>query len=402
MADDALVDALNRSTEAAQKLCEISEKKNADPLDKEQTKRAMDDVTEIDAKRDKLLQKEVSDQLALKMQEMKDANVEKGESGLTAEEQKYDDAYDSWFRKDEQGITAEQRQTLDQKSTSLLETTDADRAGRLIAPQLWRTILKQLVESSPLRSVISIRTTSGNSMRFVTLSAKPSPTWVAEGGTATKGVPSYSEKTITLGKEVLIVPITNEMLADSAFNITAEIRDVVNEQFSDYLNRAYWSGTGTNEPVGMQSNITTGITTASATTISADELLSLQGSLKRGYNAVWMMNRATMTFLRMSLKDGNGNYLLQPLNTSQQNTLLGNRVIDNPHMDTVAAGKKVIVYGDFNRAYTALDKRSGLTTLRDPYTRKAQDIVEFSFTLRAGGDMIMPEALTSLVMKATT
>ena len=78
--------------------------------------------------------------------------------------------------------------------------------------------------------------------------------------------------------------------------------------------------------------------------------------------------------------------------------LLGDPVVEMPDMpDTQTAGTKVIVYGDMREGYQIVD-RLGLTVIRDEITTKGA--VKFWFRKRTGGDVLQPEALKVLKIKA--
>ena len=82
-----------------------------------------------------------------------------------------------------------------------------------------------------------------------------------------------------------------------------------------------------------------GVTAASATAITADELISLVYALKSPYrrNAKFLMNDATISLIR-KLKDNNGAYLWQPsIQAGEPDRLLGYAIYTSPYVPTVAA-----------------------------------------------------------------
>lgn len=92
------------------------------------------------------------------------------------------------------------------------------------------------------------------------------------------------------------------------------------------------------------------VTAASATAITADELMDVQDAIPDVYqaNACWIMNKATRKAIR-KLKDGEGNYLLvKDFSQRGSYTLLGMPVFLTENMDAPAAGKTVILYGDMS------------------------------------------------------
>ena len=99
----------------------------------------------------------------------------------------------------------------------------------------------------------------------------------------------------------------------------------------------------------------TGVTAASATAITADELIDLFYSLKAPYrrNAVWVLNDSTIKAIR-KLKDNQGQYLWQPSPTAgAPDLLLGKPVRTSAYMPAIAADAKTVAFGDFSYYWIA-------------------------------------------------
>ena len=73
--------------------------------------------------------------------------------------------------------------------------------------------------------------------------------------------------------------------------------------------------------------------------------------------------------------------------------ILGKEFTFAADMPAVVTGNLALAYGDFEEAYTIVD-RLGIRTLRDPYTSKP--FVQFYTTKRVGGDITTFEALKLL------
>jgi HK97 family phage major capsid protein len=102
--------------------------------------------------------------------------------------------------------------------------------------------------------------------------------------------------------------------------------------------------------------------------------------------------RRTTFGTALTLK-GSDNYFFSPvlLASGQASlTLLGKPVIFMDDMAAEGAGNLAVVYADFSRAYTIVD-RVGLQILRDPYTNKG--FVTYYTTKRTGGDVTSFDAI---------
>jgi HK97 family phage major capsid protein len=64
-------------------------------------------------------------------------------------------------------------------------------------------------------------------------------------------------------------------------------------------------------------------------------------------------------------------------------------------MPDIAANAFPVIFADFRRGYIIGD-RLGMTMLRDPYSKKREGKVEFTFTKRFAGGVVLAEAFKKL------
>lgn len=125
-------------------------------------------------------------------------------------------------------------------------------------------------------------------------------------------------------------------------------------------------GTGSVQGLGGATNVSTA---ASATAITADEVISLQGTVKDVFQdkAIWIMSPKTRDALRL-LKDGVDRYLLNDdISAPFGKTLLGKPVYVSDNMDDIATGNKVIYYGDMSGLATKFSEELHVEVLRELY-----------------------------------
>ena len=126
---------------------------------------------------------------------------------------------------------------------------------------------------------------------------------------------------------------------------------------------------GTSGKVEGLSTLTNGITTASASAITADEVVRLHDSIKDEFqqNAIWIMSPATRTALRL-LKGQTGYYLLNDdISTPFGVSLLGKPVYVSDNMPDIATGEPVIYYGDMRGLATKFNEEISIEVLRERY-----------------------------------
>jgi len=150
-----------------------------------------------------------------------------------------------------------------------------------------------------------------------------------------------------------------ELDMDSIFSMEALLGDLLGERLARIANSQLTTGTGSSAPNGIVTGSALGKTSASATAITADEIIDLLHSVDPAYRtspkAGFMFNDATLAVIR-KLKDGDGNYLWQMGNVQQgvPGTLLGYRYFINQAMASIpasASASKVMLFGDLGKYY---------------------------------------------------
>ena len=124
--------------------------------------------------------------------------------------------------------------------------------------------------------------------------------------------------------------------------------------------------------------------TASAGSITTDELVDLRALLKAGHrgNAYFAYNRNTESVIR-KLVDGQGNYIWQPVySAGEPDQLLGQRTVIMEDMDDVATGNIAVMLADFRDCYLVVD-RLGMSVLEDRFSDKPY--IGFYTRKRVGG-----------------
>lgn len=283
----------------------------------------------------------------------------------------------------------------------LSEGVQAD-GGYLVPEEFERQIVTGLDEANVVRSLAKVITTSAE--RKIPVAATHSTAqWTAENGAYTESGPTFDQKTIDAFKLTDLVKVSIELLQDSMFDLESYIAGEFARAFGIAEEEAFCVGTGTGQPTGIftANGGTVGVTAASATAITADELINLIYSLKSPYrrNAKFLMNDATVSMIR-KLKDKNDAYLWQPsLQAGEPDKLLGYDLYTSPYVPVAASGALTVAFGDFKNYWIA--DRSGRTVqrLNELYSTNGQ--VGFVATERVDGKVILPEGIQLLKMKTS-
>lgn len=164
-----------------------------------------------------------------------------------------------------------------------------------------------------------------------------------------------------------LTKISRTLINNVDFDIVGFVVDEMAEQIARFIEGELLNGTASK--VAGLSTLTNGITTASASAITADEVVKLHDCIKDRFqqNAIWIMSPATRTALRL-LKDSMGRYLLNDdVSTPFGTSLLGKPVFVSDNMPDIATGKKVIFYGDMKGLATKFNEDINVEVLRERY-----------------------------------
>lgn len=287
---------------------------------------------------------------------------------------------------------------------ALQEGTDSE-GGYLVPDEFEKTLVEALEEENVFRTLAHVIKTSSGDRKIPVVASKGTASWVDEEGAYTESDDAFSQVSIGAYKLGTMIKVSEELLADSVFDLEAYISKEFARRIGAREEESFFNGDGKGKPLGIlaaKDGAEVGVTAASATAITADEVIDLFYSLKAPYrkNAVWVLNDATVKQIR-KLKDSTGQYLWQPsLVAGTPDTILGRPVKTSAFMPTAAAGAKTIAFGDFKYYWIADRQGRTFKKLSELYAANGQ--VGFMGTQRVDGKLILPEAIKVLQMKVGT
>ena len=275
--------------------------------------------------------------------------------------------------------------------------------GYLVPDEYERTLVEALEEENIFRSLAHIIRTASGERKIPVVSSKGTASWIEEGGAFPESNDTFGQVTLGSFKLGTTIKISEELLNDSVFDLENYIAREFARRIGNKEEEAFFTGDGSGKPLGLladKGGAEVGVTAASATAITADELLDLYFSLLSPYRkkATWVVNDSTIKAIR-KLKDNNGQYLWQPgLIANAPDTILGRPVKTSAFMPSIAAGAKSIIFGDFNYYWIADRQGRTFKRLNELFATTGQ--VGFLASQRVDGRLILPEALKVLKQKA--
>ena len=286
---------------------------------------------------------------------------------------------------------------------ALEEGTDSE-GGYLVPDEYERTLVEALEEENVFRQMAKVIRTSSGDRKIPVVATKGTASWIDEEGAYTESDDSFGQVSIGAYKVGTMIKVSEELLNDSVFDLESYIAKEFARRIGAKEEEAFFTGDGSGKPLGVLAatgGAETGVTAASSTAVTADELMDLFYSLKSPYRkkAVWVLNDSTIKAVR-KLKDSTGQYLWQPsLVAGTPDTLLGRPVKTSAYMPVIAAGAKTIAFGDFSYYWIADRQGRSFKRLNELYAANGQ--VGFLGSQRVDGKRVLSEAVKVLAQKAS-
>lgn len=289
--------------------------------------------------------------------------------------------------------------------TNALQIGTDSEGGYLVPDEYERTLVEALEEENIFRQMAKVIKTSSGDRKIPVVASKGTASWIDEEGAYPESDDSFGQVSIGAYKLGTMIKVSEELLNDSVFDLQSYISREFARRIGAKEEEAFFTGDGKGKPLGVLAatgGAETGVTAASATAVTADELMDLYYSLKSPYRkkSVWVLNDSTIKAIR-KLKDNNGQYLWQPsLTAGAPDTILGRPIRTSAYMPAIAAGAKTIAFGDFSYYWIADRQGRSFKRLNELFAATGQ--VGFLVSQRVDGKMILAEAVKVLVQKAAS
>ena len=241
--------------------------------------------------------------------------------------------------------------------------------GAIVPATIANKIIKRVVEISPIFASATRYMVKGTlSIPYYDETANAITVQYAdEFTTAESKVGKMASISLTGFLARALVKLSKSLQNNSQFDVVSFVIEDMAFQFASFIDGELINGT-----VGKVTGLSTATqtkTTASATALTADELIDVQELVPDVYqaNAMWVMSKATRTYIR-KLKDGQGNYLLQKdSNAKWGYTLFGKDVFVSAKCNDIAATKRTVFYGDFTGLAVKISEDINIQVLMEKY-----------------------------------
>ena len=263
----------------------------------------------------------------------------------TAVDHKTDD--ETLFR---QLVSGEIRSFESTRSEQRDMTKGVNSAGGFSVPQtMYDRIWDKLEEESMVirAGATVINTSSGEDILIPKVTTNPSASLIGEGSAITEAQGVLAQVNLGAYKFAILTQASQELLSDSAFDIASFVTRIGGQAVVRALGAEFSNGSGSSRPKGIAQAATSFGTSATATTITAANLIEVWSTLPQAYknsDTAWLMSSSAVKLVR-SLVDSNGQYLWQPgLQAELPANLLGYPVWVDDNLDAATSGKRAVVF----------------------------------------------------------
>lgn len=278
--------------------------------------------------------------------------------------------------------------------------TDTE-GGFLVPDEFEKKLISALEEENVFRPLATKIQTASGDRKIPVITQKGEATWMEEEEAYTLSDDAFGQIALSAYKVGTAIKISEELLNDSVFDLPSYIAKEFARRIGTKEEEAFLIGDGKGKPTGIfaaTGGAENGATTTGAA-ITFDDVIELFYSLKSPYRkkAVWVLNEQTVKALR-KIKDNTGNFIWQPsVSAGLPDTILNRPYVTSVYAPTIAAGAKVIAFGDYSYYWVADRQGRSLKRLNELFAMNGQ--VGFLASQRVDGKLILPEAVKTLTIK---
>lgn len=286
-----------------------------------------------------------------------------------------------------------------QKLQVLVEGTPA-LGGYLVPEEFANMIVEDIRDETVMRRIADVMTTSTDTLHLPNLASRPKANWRGEAAVKSTSTVEWGENVFTPYSLASIVTLSNELVADASLGVNGSIVNYVAQMIVRALaeteDAAFFVGDGSGKPTGVNGyslrTVAAGLTDASrADSIKQAFIRTPQGYRGRG---VWVMNSQTMEKV-YTLKDDQGNYLVNRLSDTPFATLAGRPVYEQNDLPGGTA-----LFGDFSY-YKIVDREGISVRVSDEATVAGSSGFEKNLThirveKRVDGELTLVEPITKV------
>lgn len=197
----------------------------------------------------------------------------------------------------------------DQVFKALVEGTDSE-GGYLVPEEFRSEVFRIMPDFAVMRRIATVLPMTTDTLNLNTLTARPSAYWTAEYGAKTTTSAEFGRVVLQPNDLVCLLPVTHQLINDANINMVQFITMLFAEAIGLAEDKAFFTGSGTGQPKGINQESITQINAAGS--LDFDNIIALIDSVSQRVSqspgAAFVGPRYVKRLLR-TVKDTGGNYI---------------------------------------------------------------------------------------------
>lgn len=261
-------------------------------------------------------------------------------------------------------------------------TTGATGGGYLVPTEFSSQVIRIMNETSPIMQIANIIPMSSWKRQIPKQMTNLQVGWVAENGIKGISNPTFGQIEQTAKVLATVIKCTDELIRDSAINLTQFLSELVAEAMALEVERVALLGkSAAGDPFNGILN-TSGAREVSmaGSGVNFDDIANLIFSLSEaeGRNGVLVLSRTGLTKL-MKLKDSNGNYIWSPPSLGNPATIWNTPYVVSSQIPNTVTSASSLTGGDSTIAFFGRFNKHLLISPREDMTVKvSQDAASWN------------------------
>lgn len=268
-------------------------------------------------------------------------------------------AFEKYLRNGMGALNAEERSLMGEMRGTSTQVVGTDSLGGFLVPQDFSNELDMAVEftGEVERLAKKLNTAGGALLDYPTVNdTATDANLTSEAAAVTVQDVTFANKQLSAYNYASQVRVSMQLLQDNAFDLNGFLVEAMGERIARATNAAFTNGTGSSQPQGIIAGSVAGKTAASATAISADDVLDLIYSIDPAYRnkesfGLMAHNNVISAIRALGLGSNNDFPIFVPsMAAGQPDKLFGHNIYYNNDMESsIATGKKTLLAADFSK-----------------------------------------------------
>ena len=291
--------------------------------------------------------------------EMKKELAAKTEAREAAPKATRKGAFEKYLRNGMGALNNEERSLMTEMRGTSTQVAGTDSLGGFLVPQDFSNELDMALEftGEVERLAKKLNTAGGALLDYPTVNdTATDANLISEAAAVTVQDVTFANKQLSAYNYASQVRVSMQLLQDNAFDLNAFLVEAMGERIARATNAAFTTGTGSSQPQGIITGSVAGKTAASATAITADEVLDLIYSIDPAYRnkptfGLMAHNNVISAIRALGIGSSNDFPIFIPsMEAGQPDKLFGHNIYYNNDMaSSIATGEKTLLAADFSK-----------------------------------------------------